>query len=69
MQEPPFDTAVTFVGWALLPVTVLDGQECPSYNEQGADVGSVSRPKYFFSRAFGSKHGGLEATATPPSVP
>ena len=28
--------AVTGVGWALLPVGVLDGQECPSYNRHGA---------------------------------
>ena len=36
MQEPPFDTAVVFVGWALLPVAVIDGQECPSYSGRGA---------------------------------
>ena len=27
---------LTGVGWALLPVGVLDGQECPSYNGHAA---------------------------------
>ncbi len=30
-----------------------------------ANVASVSRPKVFFLRAFGSMHGGLETAATP----
>ena len=30
--ELEIDAAVIFVGWALLPVAVIDGQECPSYN-------------------------------------
>ncbi len=36
MKETPSDSDGIFVGWALLPVAVIDGQECPSYNEHAA---------------------------------
>jgi len=50
MQEPPSDIAVILVEWALLPVTFIDGQECPSYNGQSAiDVRGSRQPKVSFS--------------------
>jgi len=50
VQESTVDRTVIFVGWALLPVTFIDGQECPSYNGQSAiDVRGSRQPKVSFS--------------------
>ena len=45
------DGAVSAVGWALLPVGDNDGQECPSYEDQGKGdflllkLGAIAQPK------------------------
>ena len=54
MREPPSDSVEIFVAWALLPVTIPDGQECPSYNGNGAIDAHGSRLPVSFSN--GSSH-------------
>ncbi len=58
MQESPLDKAVILVGWALSPVAVVDGQECPSYNGKAAiDVRGSRQPTVSFSNGASASWG------------
>jgi len=47
MQEPTSDRVASVGGWALFPITFLDGQECPSYERHGAiDVPGAEPPQF-----------------------
>ena len=51
LENSNIDGAVSAVGWALLPVGDNDGQECPSYEDQGKgdflllELGAIAEPK------------------------
>ena len=59
-QKEEISLALIFVGWALLPVVVTDGQKCPSYSGHGTiDVRVSRQPKLFLQmgqRSCGRAH-------------
>ena len=48
MHELPFDEAMIFVGWVLLPIAVLNEQEYPSYNDTALSMLVVRDSQRFF---------------------
>ena len=65
-QKEEISFALIFVGWALLPVVVTDGQKCPSYSGHGAiDVRVFETTKALSANGASAAVGGLTHFRAP----